>query len=194
MGHVINYKVCANTKDAKRQALAEICWEVEHEDWQEGGAYHHKLTWHDDKVYQTRSEAEDAIDRFDNGWYDDHAVLFKNVGKVGATKKMEDLRRRIDETARKKSELMVSAHCKAKKSAYTSCPKCGSKLANKYIRNDNRCPLCGESLYSDTVKARIKGYDEKRMALSKQLDKLGAEQERRAKGDICWLIKYEYHV
>ena len=194
MGHIINYKVCENTEKAKRQVLAEICQEVEYEDWQEGGAYHGNLTWHDGKVYATRSEAEDAIERFDNGWYSDHAVLFKNPHKVASTKRMDDLKRRVAETKKKKSDLLEQGHVRNKKSGYTGCPKCGSKVANSYVKYGNCCPVCGESLYSETVKSRVAAYDAKIKELESEHAQLWKKQAEKAAGDICWLVKYEYHV
>lgn len=35
--------------------------------------------WHDDVTYPSRQEAEKAIKDMDNGFYDDHAVLFYDI-------------------------------------------------------------------------------------------------------------------
>lgn len=50
-------------------------------DPQESSGYHGNLTWHEDKVYPNRDEAMAAIEKYDNGWYSDHAVPYREGRK-----------------------------------------------------------------------------------------------------------------
>lgn len=51
-------------------------------DPQETSGYHGDLTFHKDPVYKNIGEAEEAIKKFDRGWYSDHAVRFRDGRKI----------------------------------------------------------------------------------------------------------------
>lgn len=51
-------------------------------DPRESSGYHGNLKFHESPVYSNREEAEKAIERLDRGWYDDHAVLYKEGRKL----------------------------------------------------------------------------------------------------------------
>lgn len=48
----------------------------------ESGGYHGDLTFHKEPVYKNREEAEEAIRKYDKGWYNDHAVRYRNGRKI----------------------------------------------------------------------------------------------------------------
>lgn len=50
-------------------------------DPQETSGYHGQMTFHREPVYKNRDEAYAAIQKMDRGWYDDHAVMFKDGRK-----------------------------------------------------------------------------------------------------------------
>ena len=50
-------------------------------DPQETSGYHGNLKFHREPVYRNREEAEAAIAKLDRGWYDDHAVMYKDGRK-----------------------------------------------------------------------------------------------------------------
>lgn len=189
MGHCVNYIVA--DKDAERKSIiADICEEVYHESWEEGGSYHGNLKWHDNTVYDSEDDAYAAIDRLDRGRYDDHAVLFRDTSRLENAKTTK-LAEQIATTKAKKVDYIDSNHVTARKSAYIGCPHCKSKLSREYLKRD-ACPLCGTDLRSDTVKERIKGYDAKIAELKKRL----ADEKKKlaAKAPVKWLVKYEYHI
>ena len=197
MGHVIQYAIM--DKNGNKDALiADICYEVEHEDWQEGGTYNpRQLTWHDGKIYDTKEEAHQAIEQFDNGWYDDHAVLFRDTDTVTKkTKKIETLESRIAAEQDKKAAYISDHQITNRKSAFMTCPKCNSKIALAYYTGTHFCPVCGGDLYSNTVVMRLDKFDTKIKELKKELKKEEREQAKKnaAKAPIKWLVKYEYHV
>ena len=190
MGHIINYKVVP--EDCNRNAvIGAICEEVEHEDWQEGGCYHGNLTWHEDRVYESERDAHEAIERFDNGFYDDHAVLFRDGGSVAPSKeleKLDDYRKRTLE----KRDAFAREHSVANLAArYIGCRKCGSKLAREFVRGE-RCPLCHADLRADYITAKIAAYDAKVAEIDERIE--AAKKKLASRAEVCWLVKYEYHV
>lgn len=50
-------------------------------DPQESSGYHGGLVFHDDIVCKTREEAVKKLASLDKGWYDDHAVFYKDGRK-----------------------------------------------------------------------------------------------------------------
>jgi hypothetical protein len=50
-------------------------------DPQESSGYHGSLVFHDDIVCKTREEAMEKLASLDRGWYDDHAVFYKDGRK-----------------------------------------------------------------------------------------------------------------
>ena len=50
-------------------------------DPEETSGYHGNLTFHRNIVCKNREEAEETLKKLDKGWYDDHAVFFKDGRK-----------------------------------------------------------------------------------------------------------------
>lgn len=189
MSHVVNY-IVVDENTSKEDVLFAIREEVAHEDWQEGGAYHERLTWHDNKVYADYDEAREAIECLDNGWYDDHAVLFRECGNLenATTRRLE---KQIREHREKMDSYIDANHVTGRKSALIGCSGCGSKISREHLRSD-RCPVCGTDLRSETVLSRIEGY---RAKIAEWEHKIAEEKKKLgAKAPVKWLVKYEYHV
>lgn len=51
-------------------------------DPQESSGYHGDLTFHKEPVYKNREEAMTAIEKFDRGWYSDHAVRYRQGRRI----------------------------------------------------------------------------------------------------------------
>lgn len=120
------------------------------------------------------------------------AVRYYNTEKLKPTKKMEDLKRRIDETYEKLVSYKLDHSVVNFKAEYVGCPSCGSKVAKKYLKTDNRCPVCNSDMSSDTTKKTIKGYQDKIKALEKQLKEL--ERKNTKKGEVYWLISAQLYI
>lgn len=72
-------------------------------------------------------------------------------------------------TEKEKLEKYSREHSvKAFKSALVGCPKCTSKLAIKYLKDDY-CPLCGKDLRSKTTLDTIARYEKNISQLQKEL-------------------------
>lgn len=51
-------------------------------DPQASSGYHGDLTFHKEPVYKNREEARAAIEKMDRGWYNDHAVRYRDGRKI----------------------------------------------------------------------------------------------------------------
>lgn len=78
MGHCIGY-FDVSSKLSPRTIINRYLFDKY--DPQETDSYHGNIIFHDDVVYKNVEEAEKAIKNYDRGWYDDHAVLFKDGRK-----------------------------------------------------------------------------------------------------------------
>lgn len=150
--------------------------------------------WHEDMVYACRQDAIDAIERMDKGFYDDHAVLFYDVDSLKPTAAMNAIKRRQDETEKKREALIADSHAwTGRKSKYVTCEGCGSRLNVERLRSMRTCvcPLCRNDLRSETVLNRIKAYDEK---IKELRGKYANEMKKlKSKAAVKWLVKMEVH-
>ena len=80
MSHCIGYLEYRKSKISPRKIMAELNGFAY--DPQETSGYHGNLKFHDSPVYKSRKDAEEAIKKMDRGWYDDHAVLYKDGRKI----------------------------------------------------------------------------------------------------------------
>ena len=78
--HQIQYLDYRKTQTTPKAILADLN-EFAY-DPQETCCYHGNLKFHDKPVYKTRDDAYKAIIGMDRGWYDDHAVLYRDGHKV----------------------------------------------------------------------------------------------------------------
>ena len=75
MSHQIQYidYPCRTSEHAIQKDLNRFAY-----DPQESSGYHGNLTFHKEPVYKNRAEALAAIENMDRGWYDDHAVRYRD--------------------------------------------------------------------------------------------------------------------
>lgn len=79
MGHAIDYRDyhCSTSEKSILKDLNSFAY-----DPQETSGYHGNMTFHKEPVYRNREEAEEAINKLDKGWYDDHAVRYRQGRKI----------------------------------------------------------------------------------------------------------------
>lgn len=79
MSHAIEYLDyhCSTSEHAILKDLNRFAF-----DPQETSGYHGGLKFHHDPVYKNRDEAMEAIKKMDRGWYDDHAVRYRQGRKI----------------------------------------------------------------------------------------------------------------
>lgn len=156
-----------------------------------GDGYNTTMKWHDElPPFETEAEAHQWIEEHDNGWYDDHAVLFRDYSNAKKTKKIEEYENKIAELYKAEREYRQAHSVKKLQASLIGCTKCNSKLSKEYLRGEY-CPLCGTDLRSKTTLDKLEWYKSKRNEYEKRI-----EDEKKKQKDSCkimWLIKYEYH-
>lgn len=166
-----------------------ILWDIKDIAEQDGDGYSGPLKWHDEvKPLESREAAEEWIKAHDKGWYDDHAVRYYDYSQVKDTKKVLELRQRCRDVYDKQIAYEKAHSVKTFKANLITCPKCGSKLSVYHLRSE-KCPLCYTDLRSKTTLETIANYEKRRADIGKQIE----DEKRKGKGEVRWLIKYEYH-
>lgn len=79
MSHAIRYLDyhCSVSERAIMKDIERFAY-----DPQESSGYHGDLTFHKEPVYKNRDEALEAIVKLDRGWYNDHAVRYREGRKI----------------------------------------------------------------------------------------------------------------
>lgn len=79
MSHAIRHLTyhCSVSQTAILKDINSFAYDPE-----ESSGYHGDLTFHKEPVYKNREEAEAAIEKLDKGWYNDHAVRFRDGRKI----------------------------------------------------------------------------------------------------------------
>lgn len=155
----------------------------------EGDGYSGPMHWHDEVApLKNYGAAMDWIESHDNGWYDDHAVRYYDYRGGRITAKIRELQDKSAALAIKIKDYEEAHSVRKFKAVFVGCPHCGSKLAREWLRSDF-CPLCRADLRSKTTLDTLGGYREKQKDIA---DKIKAEQEKQ-KGEVRWLVKYEFH-
>ena len=78
MSHAIKYLTyhCSKSESAILKDINSFAY-----DPQESNGYHGNLTFHRDIVCKNIEEAEEKLKELDKGWYDDHAVFYRDGRK-----------------------------------------------------------------------------------------------------------------
>ena len=164
---------------------------VAHADYGEGASgLPNPIRWIENGISESYGDAMERIEKLDNGWYDQIAVKYKDC-KPCTTKKYQTLKTRLNDATISYNDKAGIIHYGPGRvsSEFIGCKHCGSKIATKYI-NSNACPVCGEDLRPASTLQSIANAKKKVEELKKQL----AEEEKKAKYDVRWLVKIEYHT
>ena len=86
--HIIDYIAVDKKKDIMPTAFEFAYWNVDEYE-NPSRSYHGRMTIHDDIICPNREEAVKRIEKLDNGWYDDHAVKYKDGRKTRWLVKVE---------------------------------------------------------------------------------------------------------
>ena len=79
MSHAIRHLDfhCSVSEKAIMNEIGDFAYDPE-----ESSGYHGNMTFHKEPVYKNRDEAMEAINKLDKGWYDDHAVRYRDGRKI----------------------------------------------------------------------------------------------------------------
>lgn len=184
MGHIIDYFTEPENCN-KKEVEAEISAVAR----RNGDGWSGPMHWHTEiQPLKNYGQAEEWIERHDRGWYDDHAVRYMDYENAKPTKKMGEIQQKIRELQNDEMAYKQQHSVKKRKSEYIGCPKCGSKLFREYLQSEF-CPLCRTDLRSQTTLDALANYHKR---IEKAKDQLQEEKEKQ-KGEVRWLVKYEYH-
>lgn len=194
MGHIVGINDYS-LKTSKSEIIADLNELVAQEgDYPESGIG--EIHW-TDRRFDDYDEACEWLENHDGFYWCGTAICpAPNSGSTEKTKKIDELISQIDETVKKVKELM-NAPLK-RKGDFTTCPECGSKLANSHLRLDARkCPVCSGQLglasernFIEKAKEKLKKLDEKRQELLEKHKKTLKKSEK----DLIRLVKYEFHA
>lgn len=193
MHNIEHYTYSENVNKSKVEA--ELNNHVSYETRREGGGgLNSPIRWIND-ICNSKEEAEVYIRNHDKGWYDQLAVMYREVPLGDPTKKIQDLKTKLNETRTKYNEMQRKVVFQDFKSDFVGCKNCGSKLSTKYLKS-NGCPLCGNDMRSQTTLNSLARLKEKGIALEQQLNEEvnKVRMKNVKKGTIKWLVKIEYHT
>lgn len=189
MGHAIDY--FTTDKRSEIMAIAEefAFYNVDRGE-NRSGSYHGRMTIHDDIICECYNDAVSKIESLDRGFYDDHAIRFKDKDSLPPNRTMLSLQERMKKNRKEKHDYDEAHSICNRKSKFVSCPKCESKLSVKYMRGD-RCPLCQTELRAQYILDRLIKYDNDYSELRAKYNE--AVRNRKDKCKTRWLIKVEVH-
>ena len=155
----------------------------------DGDGMYANIRWYENGISDSEDEAMERIKSLDNHDYCQIAVKFKRHHEP-KTKTFEDIKKRLSDAYNDYYKKSNKIHYSPDTihSEFISCPGCKSKIAVKHIRW-NKCPICGEDLRPKSALKIIENAKNKWKDLQQRLE----NEKKKAKYDICWLVKIEYH-
>lgn len=138
------------------------------------------------KVYKSIEDGKAAQPSTRNRYAFRYAVAER---KSKAEERLED---RIQREVQKMQCYLVAHHVRNRKSKLVGCKKCGSHINKDYVGEDNKCPCCGNYLYSETDKFTLKRYQSN---IDEWEDKLKwlREKAQKKSNSTMWFVSTMYH-
>lgn len=174
----------------KKKVQKELDRHAAEEDYGEGcTGLGSSIRWYENKVYENRDEAEKAIEKMDNGWYDQLAVLYKSNKKPrdNKIKELNDKCRLAYEEYIRRDNIKYP---QTVTSTYIGCKNCGSRLARTLL-NSNRCPVCHNDLRPEHMLKTVAAAEKKHQKI---LHDIAEYEKKKGTPEINWLVKIEYHT
>jgi len=189
MGHAIEYIIVDKRKDIMPTAEDFAYWNVDEQE-NPSRSYHGNLKIHDTILCESYEDAVEKINALDRGWYDDHAVQFKDKSQLKPTKQMETLIAKILKCKADRETYLSNHSVRMHKSEMIGCKNCGSKIARNYLRTET-CPVCGKDLRAEYIIERLKKYNNDIEQMNNKFKEL--QKKQTGKCPIKWLVKVEVH-
>ena len=193
MSHNKEYRTYTERKSEKA-ITDEINAYVKKATWREcggGGGLYGRIRFID-KVMPDYDSAYEYISQNDRGDYDNLAVKYKEMPHGKSTKKLDELKEKLKVAYNDYEALNNHVAAKDFKSEFVGCKHCGSKINREYIRS-NACPVCRGDMRSDTTQKRLENM---RAKVNRLRNDIKDEEKKLAEkhGQVCWLVKFEYHT
>lgn len=189
MGHAIDYITVESRKDIIPTAEEYAYYNVDPYE-NTSRSYHGNMHIHDNIICESYEDAKEKIDALDKGWYDDHAVQFKDKSKLKPTKQMESMIAKVLKCKADRETYLNSHSVRMHKSEFIGCKNCGSKLARNYLKSET-CPVCGKDLRAEYIIERLKKYDDDIEQTNNKFKEL--QKKQTGKCPVKWLVKVEVH-
>lgn len=172
---------------------------VETRTWQEGG-HLSRIDWRPNQPLACRADAEDFIEKHDNGNYHCLAVRYYETDYQKPTKAYTTLLMRMKKAEERYNRLNGEVYPNTVKAAYIGCKHCGSRLNRHHLLTNrqtfislNSCPICGGDLRPastlETIQKAKKTVDTINEKLQEEIRKMSKRNNK-----IMWLVKIEYHT
>ena len=174
----------------RKKVKEEIDHFVSMEDWQEGcSGLYHPIRWIETEICPDYDSAMRKLESLDRGDYDNLAIRYYDCLPFtdSKVKELEEKREIAYALCRRVSGIVYPKTIKA---AYITCKVCGSKLSRVRLTGNN-CPLCKNSLCPDSFKEKLNAAKNR---YEKACQNLNAYRNKKAKKEIRWLVKLEYHT
>lgn len=142
-----------------------------------------------DIIYDSYEEADEALNRLFPKWSRKFNVAVAYYDEATNTKKLQDLKLRLEKEKEKLQSYVEKTDCKNFKAKMVTCSSCKSKINKNYIKG-SRCPVCRADLRAKTVINMTKRYQDNIKDLTK---KMKAEQKKQ-KPRIKYLVGYCEYV
>lgn len=197
MGHSINYEIVDIKKDILPCAREVAFYQVDRREDSTASYNDSHMTIHDNIIVETYDQAVDKLDQLTRSSYDDHAIRFHDTSNLKRTAAMKRIYDRIVKQNKDLEEYDKKNYICDRKSKFITCPNCGSKLSNEFLKKriafaqDNICPLCRHDMRSKTVQNRIDKYHKDIKKLQEEYKQLDAIRYKKA--PLKWLIKVDIH-
>ena len=152
-----------------------------------------KIQWLD-KIFDTKKEACDYIEKIDRDCVQLAVKFLEYPDNIEPSKKMLSLKERYEKEIAKACDYTEKHSIKTFKAALVGCPNCGSKLNKDFVVGE-KCPLCKTDLRSKTTLETLAKYKQNAEELQKQYQ----EEEKKnklkykKKAKEMWLVKIDYH-
>lgn len=142
-------------------------------------------------IFGSHEEAEETLNRLFPKWSRKYnvAVAYYDVTAATGTKKLQNLKFRLEKEKGKLQSYTEKTDCKNFKAKLITCSSCESKINKDYIKG-SRCPVCRTDLRSKTVIDTTKRYRENIRDLTKKVE---AEQKKQ-KLPVKYLVGYCEYV
>ena len=190
MSHNIEYRDYPENVN-KKQVQADWDHYVAMEDWQEGATGLPKpIQWLETHTYESYDIAMDAINRLDDGWYDQLAVKYISHEKPASNQKLNELETACEEAWKEYEKRSRVVYPLTLQAALITCKKCNSKLSKQYLKS-NLCPVCHADLRPEHITKSIKAAEDR---WKRRQNDLKNYRIKHGKKETRWLVKIEYHT
>ena len=147
---------------------------------------------------------KEIFDTYDDAWHFLHGADYRNrayacryraIENYTCTKQENNLIERFKRLQKEKEEYAKThAIRNYKKTLKKHCTGCTADIPVRFFRSDDRCPLCGKSLRSESVTKALASYDARMSAIEKQMDEIKKKRSQKMKRHLYWMFIADVYI